>query len=108
MIVGNYFRRFGGSAQYGPTFPRGGNAALFAIEIYAADAGTSLTVTIEHKNASDTTWTTLVTLAGLTAGVNSQSASGIKEQLRISFVVTGASAGDSVYANVLAPAWRPY
>jgi len=50
FIVGQYFRRFAGSAQYGPTFARGGNAALFAIEVFAVDASTTLTATIEHKN----------------------------------------------------------
>jgi len=108
MVVGNYYRRFGGSPQYSPTFGRGGNAALFGVEILACDASTSLTVTVEHKNAEDTSWTTLTTLSTLTAGVNVSDVTGIKEQLRYAFVVNGASAYLSVYANVLAPAWRPY
>jgi hypothetical protein len=108
MTIGDTYRRFGGAVQYGPTFPRGGNAAVFAVEVFAADAGAALTVIVEHKNASDTSWTTLATLAGLTAGVNTQTATGIKEQLRLSFAVTGTNAWDSVYANVLAPSWRPY
>lgn len=108
MFIGEYFRRFGGSTQFGPQFPRGGNAAVFAVEIFAVDAGASLTVTIEHKNAEDTTWTTLTTMSSLTSGVKTQAASAIKEMLRMSFAVGGATAGDSVYANVLAPSRRPY
>ena len=108
MIVGEYYRRFAGAAQYSPTFGRGGNAALFAVEIFAVDASTSHTVTVEHKNVEDTSWTTLTTLATLTTGVNVADVAAIKEQLRYAFVVNGASANLCVYANVLAPAWRPY
>ena len=108
MVVGTYFRRFGGSAQYSPTFGRGGLAALFAVEILACDASTSLTVTVEHKNADETSFSTLATLATLTSGVNTVDAGGIKEQLRYAFVVNGSNAFNSVYADVLAPAWRPY
>jgi hypothetical protein len=108
MFVGTHYRRFAGAAQYSPTFGRGGNAALFSVEIFAVDAATSLTVTVEHKNMDDTTWTTLTTLATMTAGVNVSDVGGIKEQLRYAFVVNGATANLSVYANVLAPAWRPY
>lgn len=108
LVIGGYYRRFGGSAQYSPTFGRGGNAALFAVEILACDASTSLTVTVEHKNESDTSWSTLATLAAMTSGVNTATVAAIKEQLRYSFVVNGTNAWDSVYANVLAPAWRPY
>src|SRR5438045_3258537 len=43
-IIGEYHRRFAGNAQYSSTFPRGGNAALFSVEILAIDGGTSLTV----------------------------------------------------------------
>lgn len=108
MIVGQYYRRFSGGSQYSPTFARGGMAAVFAVEIFAADASTTLTVTVEHKNVEDTSWTTLATLATMSSGVNTQTATAIKEQLRFAFVVNGTNAYDSVYANVLAPAWRPY
>jgi hypothetical protein len=107
MKIGDYYRRFGGSAQYSGVFSRGGSGALFSIEILACDASTSFTVVIEHKNIEDTSWTTLATLAAMTSGVNTQTATGIKEQLRFAFAVNGSNAYDSVYANILAPAWRP-
>lgn len=108
IVVGGYYRRFSGGAQYSPTFGRGGNAALFAVEVLACDPSTSLTVTIEHKNEEDTSWTTLATLSTITSGVNTVDASAIKEQIRYAFVVNGSQPYNSVYANVLAPAWRPY
>lgn len=63
---------------------------------------------IEHKNEEDTSWTTLATLSTMTSGVNTQTASAIKEQLRYAITVNGSSAWQTVYANILAPAWRPY
>lgn len=107
-IIGEYFRRFTGTPQYSPTFPRGGNAALFSVEVFAADAGTSLDAVFEHKNVEDTAWTTLASLTAMTSGVNSVTAVAVKEQIRIAYTVNGASASASVYANTLAPTWRPY
>lgn len=108
IVVGGYYRRFGGNPQYSPTFGRGGLAAVFAVEIFAVDASTTLTVVVEHKNEDDTSWTTLTTLSTMSAGVNTQTATGIKEQLRYAITVNGMNGTDSVYANVLAPSWRPY
>jgi hypothetical protein len=108
MIIGQYYRRNGGGAQFSPSFRRGGLAALFAVEIFVVDPSTTLTFAVEHKNISDTAWTTLVTMATLGAGVNTTTVGSIKEELRFSFVVNGTNAFDSVYANVLAPSWRPW
>ena len=108
VLIGGYYRRGTGATQYSPPFGRGGNAALFSCEILDCDASTSLTVVIQHKNAEDTSWTTLATLATMTTGVNTQTASAIKEQLRYAITVNGSLARQSVYANILAPAWRPY
>ena len=107
-IIGEYFRRFAGNPQYSPTFPRGGGAAVFAVEVFVVDAGVTLTVAIEHKNIEDIAFTNLATMSALTAGVNTQAATGIKEQLRLAYTVNGSAASDSVYANTLAPSWRPY
>lgn len=109
FMVGDYFIRFGGGDQFSPTFPRGGLAAVFAIEVLAIMASTSLNCTVQHKNIEDTSWTTLVTFSAMgSTGVTTASATGIKEQLRFVFSVSGTNATDAVYANVLAPMWRPY
>jgi hypothetical protein len=108
FIIGDYFRKFAGGPQYGPTMPRGGEAAVFGIEIFAVDAASSIDFSVEHKNIEDTSWTNLVTMATLTSGVNTATATAIKEQIRFVFVVNGGNAWASVYANVLAPMWRPY
>jgi hypothetical protein len=108
VLIGGCYRRNSGGAQCSPTFGRGGNAALFSVEIFDVDASTTMTVVVEHKNEEDTSWTTLATLASMSSGVNTQTASASKEQLRYAITIDGASASLSVYANVLAPQWRPY
>lgn len=107
-IIGEYFRRFSGITQYSPTFSRGGNAAVFNVEVFDVDSGVTITVTVQHKNVEDTSWAALVSLVNLTTGVTTGTASGIKELLRFAYVVNGSNPEDSVYANTLAPAWRPY
>jgi len=107
-FIGEYHRRFAGNPQYSPTFPRGGNAALFGEEIFEVDPAVSLTVVVQHKNIEDTSWTNLVSLSSLTSGVNTATASAIKELLRFAYTVNGTNPEDSVYSNTLAPSWRPY
>jgi hypothetical protein len=107
-IIGEYHRRFAGNPQYSPTFSRGGNSAVFAEEVFEVDPLVTLTVVVQHKNIEDTSWTNLVSLATLTAGVTTQTASAIKELLRFAYTVNGSNPEDSVYSNTLAPSWRPY
>jgi len=109
MIVGQYFMRFGASVtQYSPSFPRGGEAAVFAIELLALISGASINFGVEHKNFEDTSWVNLGNVNATSVGVWSLSLAGIKEEVRLTYVVGGSNATDTVYANVLAPQWRPY
>lgn len=113
MYIGSlYMRMSAGSpvTYYSPTFPRGGLAATFAIEVFALQ-GTSPTLecSIEHKNASDTSFSTAASFSSMTgAGVFSKDATALKEEIRLAIVVGGSAAVNTVYANVLAPVWRPY
>jgi hypothetical protein len=107
-IIGFYYRKGTGVPQYSPTFPRGGNAALFAVEILDVDPSSDLDAVIQHKNVDDTVWTTLATLSAMTSGVNTVTANAVKEQLRVEYTVNGPQPWSTVCANTLAPAWRPY
>ena len=42
------------------------------------------------------------------AGVWKLDVSGLKEQIRLVITVGGTAVTNTVYANVLAPMWRPY
>jgi hypothetical protein len=65
-------------------------------------------VSVEHKNSSETTWSTLVAFSSITAaGVSTANGTAIEEQLRFVFSVGGTPAANAVHFNVLAPAWRP-
>ncbi len=110
MLVGQYLMRFGaGVYQHSPTFPRGGLSAVFAIEVFALIAGSSIDVAVQYKNVEDTSWTTFGSaISASTAGVHTLEVTGIEEEVRLRFSVDGANPNDTVYANVLAPQWRPY
>jgi hypothetical protein len=109
MIVGTTLFKLDGSSYYSPQFSRGGNSATFSIEVLNIGASTTLNVIIEHKNAEDTTWSTLVTFGAITAvGISTYSPTGIKEQLRFNLAVAGPNTYCGVHFNILAPQWRPY
>lgn len=111
MLVGQYFFRIGaGVVQFSPSFPRAGLAAVFSVEAFALTPATVLTVSVQYRNFEDTSWTTY----GVAMNVNAvgvftlEVAGGIKEEVRFRYQVSGSNASDMVYANVLAPQWRPY
>jgi len=107
-FIGDNYRRGNGNPRFSPTFSRGGLGALFACEVFDNDPGVTMSIAIQHKNHEDVLFTTLGTIAAMAVGVNPLSLTGIKEEVRLAFTVNGANPEDTVYANVLAPAWRPY
>ena len=107
-FIGDNYRRGNGNPRYSPTFPRGGLGAQFACEVFDNDPGVTMTIAIQHKNIEDLTYTTLGSISTMAVGVNSVYLTGIKEEVRLAFTVNGANPEDTVYANILAPAWRPY
>jgi len=110
MLVGTQVTVMGGTTPYfSPSFPRGGEAALFSLEVtHKMGSSPSLAVTIDHKNEEDTTWTAAGAFTAITAtGVATKDLSGLKEELRFAFTPTGTD-GDAFHVIVAAPAWRPY
>jgi hypothetical protein len=100
----------GTTAYYSPAFPRGGDAALFSIDVTHEGGSPTMVVTIEHKNQVDVSWTTLGTFGAITAvGLSSLDVSGgIMELVRYAFTFSAGSAGDFFHVIVPAPAWRLY
>src|SRR5210317_1293862 len=109
MIVGTQLTVMGGSPFYSPSFGRGGEAALFSLEVtHKIGTSPSLAVSIEHKNEDDTSWAAAGAFTAITAtGVASKDVSGLKEEVRFSFTPTGTD-GDAFHVVVAEPAWRPY
>jgi len=111
MVVGETLLKLSGGTYYSPQFNRGGNAAVFPIEVLqlAGGLGLALDVEVEHKNSDDTVWTTLTSFSYIAVGPDaSLMGSSIMEQLRFKYIVTGATSADAVCFNMLAPQWRPY
>lgn len=108
MVVGITLLKLDGSDYFSPTFSRGGLSALFSLEVLIITA-TALGVIVEHKNLEDTSFTTAGTFSSITStGVKTLTVTGLKEEIRLKFTLTGSNAYDAVHINVLAPAWRPY
>jgi len=109
LLIGTLITVMGGSPFYSPSFGRGGESALFSLEVtHKLGTSPSLTVEVEHKNFEDTAWSSAGAFTSITAtGVASKDVSGLKEECRFKYTPTGTD-GDAFYVIVAAPAWRPY
>jgi len=109
MIVGQTLLYSGTNAYFSPTFPRGGLAALFSVEVTLVEGSSQLGIDVEHKNEEDTSFTTAASFSTMSsAGTYSKDITGLKEQIRLKYNVAGGSSGDYVHVIVAPPAWRPY
>lgn len=92
MILGELI--YSGIAYTAAT-PRGGSQAIFSVNVTQLTGGT-LTITVQHRNASqnaETDWTTLVAFSGITSanGLNTATATDIKEEVRIKYDLSGTT-----------------
>ncbi len=111
MLIGTTIMKLDGDWYLSPQFNRGGLAATFACEVQrmVLGVGIALNVEVQHKNSSDTAWMLLGAFGAMAAiGVTTLEGSGIKEQVRFRYKVTGANAYDGVHFLMQAPSWRPY
>jgi len=109
MLTGFNLLVMGGASFYSPSFGRGGEAALFSVEILGLMGSPTITVDVEHKNEDDTTWASAGAFANITTtGVFTKDLSSLKEELRLKFTPVSASDGDGCNMMVAEPAWRPY
>ena len=109
MIVGFQVTVMGGASFFSPSFGRGGEAALFSLEVtHKMGTSPSLTVEVDHKNLEDTTWSSAGSFTAITStGVKTKDITGLKEECRFKFTATGTD-GDAFHVIMAAPAWRPY
>lgn len=114
MLIGEYIMRLTGLDQFSAPFGRGGQNAMFSIDVLDVPAGAgpiALNVDVEHKNLEDTTWTVLGSFSSISStGVKTLSVTGAKEMLRFNYSVSGGGSPepyDTFYINTLAPNWRP-
>jgi hypothetical protein len=111
MIVGTQITHdgTGTTPYYSPSFPRGGEAAVFSIDVTHKGGTPTMGVDVEHKNVEDTSWSTADSFTAISAtGLATKDVSGLKEEVRFAFTFSAGSAGDFFHVVVPAPAWRPY
>ena len=113
MIIGSTIMHdgTGTTPYYTPSFPRGGEAAVFSLDVthWGATGALTLVVTVEHKNSDETAWAPAGTFTNITAaGVSTKDLNTLKEEIRIAFTYTVGALGDFSHVVISAPAWRPY
>lgn len=111
MIVGTTILRLDGNPYYSPEFSRGGLAATFVVELLnvALTVSETVTITIEHRNHDDTTWSTASTIPTISAvGNYPKDVTGLKEVIRMKFTFSSTTAADAIHFLIQAPSWRPY
>ena len=69
----------------------------------------TLDITIEHRNADETTWSSAGTFSSITAcGTASVEVSSLKQLVRIKYEFdAGDDTSDGVHFYMQAPTWRP-
>ena len=110
MILGSSVFKMDGNDYFSPEFSRGGLAATFAMDVTQIVGAPTVTVTIEHRNADETTFTDLGAFTTATAtGAKAIDLTGCKEILRFKYAFdAGDDATDGIHLLMMAPTWRPY
>jgi hypothetical protein len=98
------------AATYTPAVPRQADSATFKVDVvtfHDAGGAPSLTVTIEHRNENENTWTTAETFTAITAaGLATRDVSGLRDLVRLKFVFTAGPAASYVRFLILPPVWE--
>ena len=110
MVMGATILKMGGDPYYEAPIVRQTMGALFAVQVsnVAGPGTTTLNVTVEHRNRSDTSWGSAGSFAVFTtAGVHTLELSGLKELIRVKLFISGASttATSGVCVFVPPPQW---
>ncbi len=110
MIVGTTIMKLDGNAFYSPSFPRGGLGATFVAEVLNIANSPDLTVTVQHRNEEDTSFSDADAFAAMSStGVFQKDITGLKEIVRFKYEFDAGDASNAtVHFLMQAPSWRPY
>jgi hypothetical protein len=110
MVVGTTLFKMDGNAFFSPEFPRGGLAATFSLDITNLVGSPSVTITIQHRNSDDTSFSDAGDFGALsTLGAHTKDQGSLKEILRFKYEFdAGDAATDGIHFLMQAPSWRPY
>ena len=109
MVVGQTLFKLDGNDYNSPQFPRGGLAAMFALDVTHLNAH-GFAPRVEHRNTEDTTWATAGSFGPISSvGQYQIDVSGLKELVRLVYRFTAiTSASGAVHFLAQDPSWRPY
>ena len=110
MIVGTTIFKMDGTAYYSPSFPRGGLAGTFTVDVTHMEGSPTFKITVQHRNEDATTWDTAGTFTDITsADDHTLDVEGLKQIIRFKFEFdAGDQSTDGVHFIMQAPSWRPY
>ena len=110
MVVGTTLFKLDGNDYFSPQFPRGGLAATFACDVTHVGNSPTFTITVQHRNSEDTTFSDLGSFTAITAiGEAIKDLTGVKEILRFKYAFdAGDSSQAAIHFLMQTPSWRPY
>ena len=110
MVVGTTIFKLDGNPYHSPSFPRGGLAGTFVVRTTHVSGSPTVTITVEHRNAEDTSFSSAGTFANITAtGTTEVDLSSLKEIVRFKYEFdVGDDATDAIHFVMQLPSWRPY
>ena len=109
MVIGTTLIKLDGNPYYSPSFPRGGLAGTFAVDVTHFHGVTTLDLTVEHRDETDTVFATAGVFDAIDAVEHYEvDITGLKQIVRFKYAFTGGNAEDGVHIVMQAPSWRPY
>jgi hypothetical protein len=98
------------AATYTPAVPRQADSVTFKVDVvtfHDAGGAPSITVTVEHRNANEATWSTAETFTAITAaGLATRDVSGLRDLVRLKVVFTAGPAASYARLLILPPVWE--
>jgi hypothetical protein len=108
-ILGDTLIRDGAlAAYYSPPFRRGGEAAVFSIEMTVRHGACTLVMEVEHRNIEDSSWSSVGNVSVNALGAVTLDLSGLKEEIRFKFTFSAGALGNFVQIFLPAPMWLPF
>jgi hypothetical protein len=110
MVIGTTIFKGDGSPYFSPSFPRGGLAGAFSLQARNIFGTPSMTATLQHRNADETSFADVASFDPVTAiGSVALNAGNLKEILRFKYAFdAGDASTDGVHFVMQTPSWRPY
>ncbi len=106
MIDGDLLLVMNGAPYFGPPMARATSSATFSVQVSNRTGLSVLVVDIEHRNRSDTSWSTAGSFPGISSNAtDSTQIAALKELVRYKFTFTAGNPEDGMYVIAATPQW---